>query len=166
MRRPSGCAATPFGGRAGRGPWSANPGPWKSRLETLTRFVARHAKRPPAPRRDGGEPAAAARVRDYLEEHYAEEVSLTQLAGLVGLSPYHLNRVFHRTHGLPPHALQTQLRVVRARTLLRHGWAPAVVAAETGFADQSHFTRRFKSVVGVTPGVYRKNVQDGRVDVV
>jgi AraC-like DNA-binding protein len=134
-------------------------------LDTLTHLVARHAQRPPAPRRDGREPAAAARSRDYLEAHYAEEVSLAQLARLAGLSPYHLSRVFRRTHGLPPHAFQTQLRIVRARALLRQGWALAVVAAETGFADQSHFTRRFKSVVGVTPGAYRKNVQDGRLDI-
>jgi AraC-like DNA-binding protein len=130
-------------------------------LDTLTHLVGRHAERPPTPRGDGHEPAAAARVRDYLEGHFEEEVSLVQLARLAGLSPYHVNRVFRRTYGMPPHAFQTQLRLVRATALLREGWAPAAVAAETGFADQSHFTRRFKSVVGVAPGFYRKNVQDG-----
>jgi len=83
-------------------------------------------------------------------------------ARVAGLSPCHLNRVFRRALGLPPHAFQTQLRVVRAGALLRRGWPLAAVAAETGFADQSHLTRRFKTVVGVTPGAYRerKNVQD------
>jgi AraC-like DNA-binding protein len=105
-------------------------------------------------------------VREYLEGHYAEEVPLAQLARLAGLSPHHLNRVFRRMHGIPPHAFQTQLRLTRARDLLRQDWAPAVVAAETGFVDQSHFTRRFKAVMGLTPGAYRKNVQDGRALVV
>lgn len=135
-------------------------------LDTLTRLVERHAERPPASRRDGREPGAAARVREYLEGHYAEEVPLAQLARLAGLSPCHLNRVFRRMHGIPPHAFQTQLRLTRARYLLRQDWAPAVVAAETGFVDQSHFTRRFKAVVGLTPGAYRKNVQDRRALVV
>jgi AraC-like DNA-binding protein len=131
-------------------------------LETLAWLVARHSRHQPTPIRGGREPGAVARVREYLEAHYAEEVPLARLASLAGLSGYHLNRVFRLAIGLPPHAFQTQLRVVHARKLLRQGRAPAAVAAETGFADQSHFTRRFKAVVGVAPGAYRhrKNVQD------
>ncbi|CAA9481240.1 MAG: Transcriptional regulator, AraC family [uncultured Rubrobacteraceae bacterium] len=63
---------------------------------------------------------------------------------------------------MPPHAYQTQARLDRARSLLLRGWPPARVARETGFADQSHLTRRFKRLVGVTPGRYAeesKNVQ-------
>jgi AraC-like DNA-binding protein len=135
-------------------------------LDTLTHLVARHAERPPLARRAGRELGAVTRSREYLEAHYAEEVPLARLARLAGLSPYHLNRVFRRAVGLPPHAFQTQLRVVRAGELLRRGWPLAAVAAETGFADQSHLTRRFRTVVGVTPGAYRvrKNVQDGGGD--
>jgi AraC-like DNA-binding protein len=95
-----------------------------------------------------------------VEERYREEISLADLARLAGRSPYYVNRLFRRAYGLPPHAFQTQLRVVRARALLGSGWAPAVVAAETGFADQAHLTRRFKTVVGVTPGAYRRKARE------
>ena len=64
---------------------------------------------------------------------------------------------------MPPHAFQTQVRVARAKALLLRGWPISQAAAHTGFADQSHLTRHFKRLVGVTPGQYRqgsKNVQD------
>ena len=87
---------------------------------------------------------------------------LEELASLANLSPYHLARVFRDEIGMPPHAYQTQARLGRTRVLLLRGWPPARVAQETGFADQSHLTRRFKRLVGVTPGRYArrsKNVQ-------
>jgi AraC-like DNA-binding protein len=131
-------------------------------LETLGHFVERYAQTTPTPRPERREPGAVARAREYLEAHYAAEVRLADLARLTGLTPYHLNRVFRRTLGLPPHAFQTQVRILHAARLLRLGRPPAMVAAETGFADQSHFTRRFRATVGVTPGAYRqrKNRQD------
>jgi AraC-like DNA-binding protein len=129
-------------------------------LETLAHLVRRHAQDAPTPVRDGHEPQGVGRARDYLEAHFADEIPLQRLAAIARLSPYHLNCAFRRAFGLPPHAFQTQLRLANARTLLRQGKLLATVAAETGFADQSHMTRRFKTVVGVTPGAYRKNVQD------
>lgn len=104
-----------------------------------------------------------ARACEFLQEHYAENVSLGQLARLVGLSPFHFSRVFAAEVGMPPHAFQTQVRVARARALLAAGWPVAQAAAQTGFADQSHLTRHFKRLTGVTPGRYQrgsKNVQD------
>lgn len=103
------------------------------------------------------------RAWEYLMEHYAENVLLEQLAHLVGLSPFHFSRLFSEQVGMPPHAFQTQVRVARAKTLLLQGWPISQVAARTGFADQSHLTRHFKRLVGVTPGRYQqssKNVQD------
>ena len=58
---------------------------------------------------------------------------------------------------MPPHLYLTQVRIERAKTLLTEGLPPAHVAAETGFVDQSHFTKRFKRIVGVTPGQYITN---------
>jgi AraC-like DNA-binding protein len=57
--------------------------------------------------------------------------------------------------GMPPHAYQTARRIAQAQVLLRQGLAPAAVASDCGFADQSHLTRAFKRVVGVPPGLYR-----------
>jgi AraC-like DNA-binding protein len=132
-------------------------------VSLLALLVERHAEEPIPPSLAEPDRRAPARVRDYLESHCAEEVRLADLARLAGLSPSHLNRVFRRAYGLAPHAYQIQARISRARGLLRAGLSPAQVAARTGFADQSHFHRRFKTVVGVTPGAYagpRKNVQD------
>ena len=98
---------------------------------------------------------AVRRVREYLVKAHASNVSLEDLAKVANLSPYHLHRVFTREVGMPPHAFQTQVRISRARTLLKEGKPLHVVAADTGFADQSHFTREFKRYVGLTPGAYR-----------
>ena len=111
----------------------------------------------------GSERQAVNRARDYLAEHYAENISLESLASVANLSAFHFSRVFSEQMGMPPHAFQTQLRVLRAKTLLRQGWSISEVAAETGFCDQSHLNRQFKRLVVVTPGQYQsssKNVQD------
>jgi AraC-like DNA-binding protein len=130
-------------------------------LSVLTRLVQRHAGVRPSPP-PGRERRAVGLAREYLEANLGRSVSLEELASLANLSPYHLTRVFRDEVGMPPHAYQTQARLGRARSLLLRGWPPARVAQETGFADQSHLTRRFKRLVGVTPGRYAgrsKNVQ-------
>ena len=72
------------------------------------------------------------------------------------MSPFALLRAFRSETGLPPHAYLNQLRVRLARRLLDDGLAPAMVAAEAGFADQAQLTRHFKRVVGVPPGAYQR----------
>lgn len=102
-------------------------------------------------------------AREYLADNFAENVSLEDLATLAGLSPFHLNRLFSKEFGLPPHAFQTQIRISRAKFLLRQGCTISQTAFDVGFVDQSHFTRHFRRLVGVTPGHYlqgSKNVQD------
>lgn len=101
-------------------------------------------------------------AREYLEANYADNFSLCQLASVSNISRFHLLRTFHEETGLPPFEYQTQLRVSRAKKLLRDGWSIADVAAETGFVDQSHLTKHFKRIVGLTPGKYsrdRSNIQ-------
>jgi AraC-like DNA-binding protein len=105
----------------------------------------------------GREAGAVRRARSYLLEHSRDNIRLEQLAAVARLSPFHLTRVFRRNTGLPPHAFLLQIRLARARTLLRAGMDPSAVAAETGFADQSHFTRHFRRTFGITPGLYRRS---------
>jgi AraC-like DNA-binding protein len=108
------------------------------------------------------------RARDYLHAHLADNVSLTDLARVAGLSPYEFCRVFGATYGLPPHRYHLYARIDHARELLVRGLSPAAAAVATGFSDQSHFGRHFKQLIGVTPGAYaskRKNILDnGRHD--
>lgn len=131
-------------------------------LEMLSQLIVRHADDHPTPRTMPREDRAVTRACEYIEAHYTENVSLDQLAHVANLSPFHLAHVFRDQVGLPPHTYLTQMRVKQAKTLLGQGWPVAQVACEVGFADQSHLTRRFKRVVGMTPGQYRKIVQDGR----
>ena len=93
-------------------------------------------------------------IRDYLRDHYAENVSLSQLTSLTNLSPFYLLRVFHSRAGFPPHEYQTQVRIAHARRLIREGRPLSQTAVETGFFDQSHLSRNFKRIVGVTPRQY------------
>jgi len=108
-------------------------------------------------------PLAARRARDFVHAHATEAISLLSLATLVDLSPSQLIRVFRRSFGFTPHAYQTQRRVEIAKHLLAHGASPVTVAADTGFADQSHLNLHFKRRVAVTPAAYARAhfFQDG-----
>ncbi len=102
----------------------------------------------------GREHAAVARTREWLDAHSERNVSIGSLAERVGLSPYHLVRVFHKQVGVPPHRYQMMVRVHRARRLLAQGISPSEAAYRTGFYDQSHLTRCFRETLGATPGRY------------
>jgi AraC-like DNA-binding protein len=132
-------------------------------LDFLAKLISRFAEKRSLPLAAGLECRAITRACEYLAEHYSENVSLETLACIANLSPFHFNRVFSEQLGLPPHAFQTQLRVLNAQKLLRQGYSISSVAAQTGFADQSHFTRQFKRLTVLTPGQFiqnSKNVQD------
>ncbi|MEM8806745.1 MAG: AraC family transcriptional regulator [Cyanobacteria bacterium P01_G01_bin.38] len=127
-------------------------------LALLTQLVARHAIDRPAPSSLGRENRSINSVRDYLDAHYADDISLKILSSVANLSPFYLVRAFHAQVGLPPHAYLTQVRVRRAKDLLALGLAISQVALLTGFVDQSHLTQHFKRAVGVPPGHYAKGV--------
>jgi AraC family transcriptional regulator len=96
-------------------------------------------------------------VRDLLDERVPEQPTLTELADVVGVHPVHLARSFRREYGVTVAQYARSLRLDwAAQRLLEGGSALAEVAAEAGFADQSHFTRAFRNYVGVTPGRYRE----------
>ncbi|NEP84155.1 MAG: AraC family transcriptional regulator [Okeania sp. SIO3B3] len=127
----------------------------------MVTLVTRYADGPCILRPAQAERTAIVQARAYLNDHMCDNISLDDLAAHVNLSPYHLLRIFKQDVGLPPHAYLLQRRIDCARQLLRAGFSIADVAAHTGFVDQSHFTRRFKKVIGVTPAQYRNNLQDG-----
>lgn len=92
------------------------------------------------------------RVRQFLEAHWMDAVSLEELAEVAGLSRFHLLRIFRSRYGLAPHAFQLQLRVQHAKTMLFDGLPAKDAAVECGFFDQAHMTRTMRRYTGVTPG--------------
>ena len=96
------------------------------------------------------------RVRDFIEAHLDEDLSLTVLADIACLSPYHFSRSFKEAAGVGPQRYVIQRRLERAKTLIRRTNRPlALIAQEAGFADQSHLTSIFRREMGVTPGRFR-----------
>jgi AraC-like DNA-binding protein len=133
----------------------AEPLERSSRLAAaFARLIERHADTLHIEPHVPSEPALVRRLRDYLEERASTPVRLEELAELAGMSAFRTLRIFEQSTGMPPHAYLTQIRVARARRLLAQRTPPAQVAALVGFYDQSHLTRHFKRIVGVTPGQY------------
>jgi AraC-like DNA-binding protein len=108
-------------------------------------------------------PSPIIRVRDLLHEQMDGNIGLDELAELAGIDRFRLTRLFQRAFGTSPHAYLVRLRLRAARRLLAAGRTPAQVAAEVGFADQSHLGRWFRRAYRMTPAAYRRmctNVPD------
>ena len=106
--------------------------------------------------RGGLPPRASRRVREFVEEHLEENISIQALASIAGLSMYHFARAFKQSEGMTPHEYLIHCRVQRAKNLLAETDLPlSEIALASGFSDQSHCARRFREHVGVTPSSYR-----------
>ncbi|MFC4298367.1 MAG: AraC family transcriptional regulator [Castellaniella sp.] len=122
----------------------------------LTQSTGRRAR---ADDLGGLAPAVRRRVRDYVDAHLDEALTLDELAGVAVLSTYHFARMFHVSFGEPPHAWVLGRRLARARELLARSRDDlAGVARACGFGSASHFSRVFLQATGITPGRYRAAV--------
>lgn len=83
-------------------------------------------------------------------------MTVARIAAGINRSREGFTRTFAKSAGMPPHSFRLVARLNKARALLRSGESIALVAAETGFADQSHLGRHFRRVFGISPGAYRK----------
>jgi AraC family transcriptional regulator len=96
-------------------------------------------------------------AKEYLAANIRGNVSLEYLAGLCGLSAPHFARLFKRSAGMTPYQWFIHRRLAHAKYLLETGEAPLPeIALACGFADQSHFTRTFSRIIGVSPGAWRR----------
>ena len=98
--------------------------------------------------------AAIRKVAEYIEQNSSERLTLQALAELTNLSLFRFATVFRRETGVSPHRYLCRVRVEHAKALLENGVPLAIVASEAGFFDQSHLSRHFKNLCGVTPGKY------------
>jgi AraC-like DNA-binding protein len=98
-------------------------------------------------------------ARRELGGRLDETLDLAELGHRVGLSPFHLHRLYRKTWGLTPAEHRLEARLRQARRLIVDGAAIADVAAALGFADQSHFSRAFRKLMGVPPGLWARQVR-------
>lgn len=98
-------------------------------------------------------------VKDFVDAHLHEPITIEEMSSLLGIGPWTLNRVLRRACGCSAYAFVVERRINRAKQLLRNEeLALKEVAALCGFSDQAHMTRMFKSKLGVTPGQYRNKM--------
>lgn len=107
-------------------------------------------------------PVWLARAVELLHAEFDQNLTMTRVAGEVGVHPIHLSKVFRQFHHQTIGEYLRRLRVQSAcRQLALSGVELGVIASATGFADQSHFTRVFKRIVGTTPGEFRAALLSG-----
>jgi transcriptional regulator GlxA family with amidase domain len=95
-------------------------------------------------------------VADYAGDNLAGDLSLKRMARVASVSPHRFSRAFKKSTGLTPHQYVIVQRVERAKGLLLRGRPVGAVAGACGFSDQSHLSRHFKRLCGVTPALFRR----------
>ena len=96
-------------------------------------------------------------VIDYMRANLARNLSIADFATLIDMSESHFSRCFRQSVGISPYRYLTRQRVERAKLLLEQGTKTiSAVALDCGFANQTHLTKVFRRVMGVTPSAYQK----------
>ena len=104
----------------------------------------------------GLSPFVLRNVLAFIEENLAQPLTLAELAAQAALSEYHFARMFRQSTGLAPHQYVMQRRMEKAKTLVQHTATPLTdIALACGFNSASHFSNRFRSVMGMTPSQLR-----------
>jgi RpiB/LacA/LacB family sugar-phosphate isomerase len=102
-------------------------------------------------------PRRLQRVLEYVKENIDKDLSVAEMAEVVGMSQYYFSKLFKLSTGTTPHQYVMRQRVERAQELLREGGTALVeVATHVGFETQSHFTSVFRRLVGITPKKFRE----------
>lgn len=102
-------------------------------------------------------PRQLRRAVDYIEDNCLRNIRLQELADLTGLSQSYFSHAFKASTGMAPHKWQMRARIARVKSLLgQPGTSLTEVATAAGFADQAHFTRVFKRMVGTTPASWQR----------
>jgi AraC family transcriptional regulator len=118
----------------------------------IGQMVSGHSSVPDTIPRSRLSRAVLQRIRDHILAHLAEPIEVGDLAALAGRSAFHFSRVFARSVGMTPHRYVVHLRLQAALQRIRDGrMGLAEIAADTGFADQSHLSRWIRRVHGIAP---------------
>jgi AraC family transcriptional regulator len=127
-------------------------------LALAAHVTGRHSTAPAqAPLKGGLSRHQLRRVLDYVRAHLGGDLSLPELAGVAGLSPYHFARAFRTSVGMSPHQFVLAQRIAEARRLLAaQRLSVTDVALAVGFSCQSHFNDAFRRATGTTSRRYRQ----------
>ncbi len=124
------------------------------RLAFITERLSHHLSQPGAPGLSRPAASIAYDLRDLIDASRCGTVTLRDASDTLGVHPAHLVRIFSREFGISPHRYLTSRRVDQARRLLLDGVPPSLAATQAGFYDQSHLSRHFTHVLGISPGKY------------
>jgi AraC family transcriptional regulator len=126
--------------------------------EIATRLIRVHAASTARRHHGGLSPRRLRQVKDYIAENLADDITLSDIASVAGVSSGHFCRAFRRSTGVRSHFYIVRQRIERAKSLLTANDMPlAQIAVACGFGDQSHFTACFRRAVGTTPGRFRRD---------
>jgi AraC family transcriptional regulator len=124
-----------------------------SRLVTCHSSIAKSATE----RRRGLRGRQLKDVLSYIDDHLAEDMPLSKIASIAGVSTSYLKALFRESAGMPVHQYLIRRRVERAKTLLAEGKLPiAEIALAAGFAHQSHLARHMRRILGTSPRTMRQ----------
>lgn len=134
---------------------------WKTAVEAeillllldSARIFGRYAPQGGEPKQYVGYAASAMR---YIDAHFAEDISVADVAAHVGLSPDYLTRQFKQVTGVAPISYLRRYRLARAMEYLDAGKSVTDTASSVGFQSLAHFSREFKQELGISPSQYRK----------
>lgn len=125
-------------------------------MEVLSRFAETFG-RSHRPNSGQAEHRAIDLIKEFLRANYRNPVTIGDLSSLTGLNRAYMMRTFKRIVGISVHQWLLQVRIAEAKKLLAAQKPAAHVALDVGFDDQSHLTRRFKHITGLTPAQYAKS---------
>ncbi|NHD16743.1 MULTISPECIES: AraC family transcriptional regulator [unclassified Actinopolyspora] len=128
----------------------------ESRLAFVTERLRLHLTGRPGTAEPVDRAKLAVRLRELLDEHLVDGLTLREAADVLHAHPTHLVRAFSGEFATPPHQYLTGRRVDLARRLLLGGMAPRFAATAAGFYDQAHLTRHFKRVLGTSPARFAR----------
>jgi AraC family transcriptional regulator len=103
------------------------------------------------------------RVLDHIGDNLRDDLSLSQLAAIAGMSSHYFAEMFKQSTGSAPHQYVLRRRIERAKERLRDAKCNVIEAAlDAGFQNPSHFARMFRKFVGITPSGFQSQIRSTR----
>lgn len=127
------------------------------KLTALLTLLMEESWQPGAGHHAGSKRQNMQKIKEYLDAHYAEKLTLDALAERFYINKFYLARVFKEQFGASINGYLLQLRITHAKRLLRFtDWPIERIGQECGMSDANYFSRAFKKIEGITPGQFRR----------